>query len=71
MDPTKSIELDRVGSRDSATVARVRGTQAAAIAASIQNRPCQPVESTSTPPTRGPIAAPTADAAPHRVIALI
>src|SRR3954465_1934365 len=45
--------------------------QAAAIAASIQNRPCQPVVSTSTPPTSGPSAAPAADAAPHSVIAFI
>ena len=33
--------------------------------ASIQNRPCQPVTSTSTPPSSGPAAAPTAAAAPH------
>jgi hypothetical protein len=39
--------------------------QHAAIAASIQNRPSHPVESTSKPPTRGPAAAPTADAAPQ------
>ena len=47
------------------------GTHAAAIAASIQNSPCQPVDSTSTPPTRGPMAAPAAEAAPQRVIAFI
>ena len=45
--------------------------QAAAIAASIQNRPCQPVVSTSRPPTSGPAAAPAADAAPQIVIAFI
>ena len=39
------------------------------MAASIQNRPCQPVVSTSTPPTSGPRAPPPADAAPHSVIA--
>ena len=33
--------------------------------ASIQNSPCQPVRSTSRPPTSGPAAAPTAAAAPH------
>jgi len=42
---------------------------AAAIAASIQNSPCQPVEPTRTPPIRGPAAPPIADAAPQRVIA--
>ena len=42
-----------------------------AIAASIQNRPCQPVVSTSTPPTSGPSAPPAADAAPHNVTAFI
>ena len=59
------------GSRDSCTVAMVSGTQPAAIAASIQNRPCQPVVSTSTPPTSGPSAPPAADAAPQSVIAFI
>ena len=39
--------------------------------ASIQNRPCQPVVSTSTPPISGPSAPPAADAAPHSVIAFI
>ena len=34
--------------------------------ASIQNSPCHPVTSTSTPPSSGPAAAPTAAAAPHR-----
>ena len=33
--------------------------------ASIQNSPCHPVMSTSTPPSSGPAAAPTAAAAPH------
>ena len=33
--------------------------------ASIQNKPCHPVESTSRPPSRGPAAAPTAAAAPQ------
>ena len=67
--PAQSIERERFGSRDSATVATVSGTHAAAIAASIQNRPCQPVDSTSTPPTSGPSAAPAAEAAPQSVIA--
>ena len=49
----------------------VSGMHAAAIAASIQNSPCQPVESTRIPPTSGPSAAPAADAAPHNVIAFI
>ena len=69
--PVQSIERERLGSRDSATVASVSGTQAAAIPASIQNSPCQPVESTSIPPISGPAAAPKADAAPHSVIAFI
>ena len=43
----------------------------AAIAASIQKSPCQPVASTSTPPMSGPAAAPAADAAPQSVIAFI
>jgi hypothetical protein len=60
-----SMDRGRFGSRDSATVRSVSGTHAAPIAASIQNSPCQPVEPTSAPPTRGPTAAPTADAAPH------
>ena len=47
------------------------GMQAAAIAASIQKSPCQPVVSTSTPPSSGPSAPPAADAAPHSVIAFI
>jgi hypothetical protein len=34
--------------------------------ASIQNRPCHPVISTKTPPSKGPAAAPTAAAAPHK-----
>ena len=42
--PAKSIERERFGSRDSCTVTSVSGTQAAAIAASIQNSPCQPVQ---------------------------
>ena len=63
--PNQSIERGRVGSRDSSIARSVTGMQAAAIAASIQNRPCHPVESTSSPPTSGPAAAPTADAAPH------
>src|SRR4051794_10410481 len=67
--PAKSIERDRCGSRDSCTLAMVSGTQASAIAASIQNRPCQPVVSTSTPPTSGPAAPPPAEAAPQSVIA--
>src|SRR4051794_7414775 len=67
--PTKSIERDAFGSLDSATVASVSGTHAAAIPASIQNNPCQPVVSTSTPPSSGPSAAPAADAAPQIVIA--
>ena len=33
--------------------------------ASIQNKPCHPVMSTKTPPSKGPAAAPTAAAAPH------
>src|SRR3954469_12771470 len=69
--PAQSIERDRCGSRDSWTVRRASGTHAAAITASIQNRPCQPVDSTSRPPIRGPSAAPAADAAPHSVTALI
>ena len=69
--PAQSIERERWGSLDSWTVAIVSGMQAAAIAASIQNRPCQPVVSTSTPPISGPAAAPPADAAPQIVIAFI
>ena len=69
--PVQSIEPERVGSRDSWTVRSVTGMHAAAIAASIQNRPCQPVVSTSTPPTNGPSAPPPADAAPHNVTARI
>ena len=65
------MECERSGSRDSLTVNTVSGMHTAAIAASIQNSPCQPVESTSTPPTSGPSAAPAADAAPHSVIAFI
>ena len=68
--PNQSIERGRVGSRDSSIERNVTGMQTAAIAASIQNRPCQPVESTSIPPTSGPAAAPTADAAPHSETAL-
>src|SRR3954463_14006635 len=44
--PAQSIEPGAFSSRDSWTVASVSGTQAAAIAASIQNSPCQPVLST-------------------------
>ena len=69
--PAKSIERDASGSLDSATVANVSGMHAAATAASIQNRPCQPVVSTSTPPSSGPSAPPAADAAPQIVIAFI
>jgi hypothetical protein len=69
--PAQSIERDRFGSLDSFTMNRVTGMQAAAIAASIQNSPCQPVESTSRPPTSGPAAPPAAEAAPHSVIAFI
>ena len=43
----------------------VRTMQTTAITASTQNRPCQPVTSTRTPPRSGPAAAPTAAAAPH------
>ena len=39
--------------------------QTAPTTASTQKRPCQPVMPTSTPPTSGPAAAPTAAAAPH------
>lgn len=67
--PAKSIERVRAGSLDSFTEASVRGMQAAAIAASIQNRPCHPVVEASTPPTSGPTAAPIAEAAPHSVTA--
>ena len=63
--PYQSIERGRFGSRDSSIDFSVTGIRNAAIAASIQNNPCQPVESTSSPPTSGPAAAPTADAAPH------
>ena len=45
--------------------------QTAATGASIQKSPCQPVLLTSRPPTRGPAAAPAADAAPQVVIARI
>jgi hypothetical protein len=69
--PAMSIECERFGSRDSWTVKIVSGTHAAAMTASIQNRPCQPVAPTSTPPTTGPSAAPAAEAAPHSVIARI
>ena len=47
------------------------GTHAAATAASIQNRVCQPLRSTSRPPRSGPAAAPAAEAAPQIVIARI
>ena len=67
----KSIDLERSGSRDSCTVRIVSGMQTAATSASIQNRPCQPVLLTSRPPTRGPAAAPAAEAAPQVVIARI
>ena len=69
--PTKSIDFERFGSRDSATLNSVSGTHAAAIAASSQNRPCQPERSTRTPPISGPAAAPAAEAAPQIVIAFI
>src|SRR5262249_61305208 len=69
--PAQSIDRDRFGSLDSSTDLSVTGTHASAMPASIQNRPCQPVESTRMPPTSGPIAAPAADAAPHSVIARI
>src|SRR5689334_9668173 len=59
------MELDRVGSRDSDTVIAVTTMHTTAITASTQNNPCQPVSSTSTPPSRGPAAAPTAAAAPQ------
>src|SRR3954464_2308729 len=49
--PTQSIEEERFGSRDSLTVKIVRGMQTAAMPASIQNSPCQPVVSTRTPPS--------------------
>ena len=42
------------------------GCTAPAIPAVIQNRPCQPVESTSRPPTSGPAAPPAADSAPQQ-----
>ena len=63
--PSQSMERDRVGSRDSLTLRKVRGTQTAPMAAEIQNKPCQPVVSTRTPPTNGPMAAPIAAAAPQ------
>ncbi len=69
--PSRSISRGRSGSRDSFTVNQVSGTQSAAIAASIQNRPCQPVDPTRTPPISGPAAPPIAEAAPHSVIAFI
>src|SRR4051794_1100605 len=69
--PRKSIDLERFGSRDSATFATVSAMHPAAIAASIQNSPCQPLSSTRTPPTSGPAAAPAAEAAPQIVIARI
>src|SRR3954470_13080052 len=59
----QKIQPAPFSSRDSWTVASVRGTQAAAIAASIQNSPCQPVDSTSRPPMSGPAAAPAAEGA--------
>src|SRR5690242_4678263 len=65
------MDRDRFGSRDSCTLRIVMGMQMAATSASIQNRPCQPVLFTRTPPTTGPAAAPAADAAPHTVIAFI
>ena len=64
--PATSIDLGRSGSRDSVTVSAVSGIHAAATAASIQNRPCHPVTPTRKPPTSGPSAAPTAEAAPHK-----
>lgn len=63
--PARSTDRGRVGSSDSGTVRRVSGTHSRAITASIQNSPCHPVTSTSAPPTKGPAAAPAADAAPH------
>ena len=69
--PAKSIDFERFGSRDSSTLSRVSGMQTAAMAASIQKSPCQPLSSTSRPPTSGPAAAPPADAAPQTVMARI
>src|SRR6478752_4753657 len=62
--PAKSIDRDRFGSRESVTVAAVMTMQTTPTTASTQNRPCQPVMSTSTPPTSGPAAAPIAAPAP-------
>ena len=64
-DPAKSMDLERFSSLDSDTVFHVRNMHTVAIAAPTQNRPCQPVTSTRTPPSNGPAAAPTAAAAPH------
>ena len=47
--PSQSIDGERFGSFDSVIVFSVTGMQTAAMAASIQNKPCQPVESTSRP----------------------
>nr|BFE70795.1 hypothetical protein GCM10020092_040960 [Actinoplanes digitatis] len=63
--PATSIERDRFGSRDSATVAAVRAMHAPATPASTQNSACQLASSTRTPPSSGPAAAPTAAAAPQ------
>ena len=65
MVPAMSIERGRSGSRDSATVAAVITMHTTPTTASTQKSPCQPVTSTSTPPSSGPAAAPTAAAAPH------
>ena len=67
--PAKSIDRDRVGSLDSRTARSVTGTHSTAMTASIQNSPCQPSVDASRPPTSGPAAAPTADAAPQSVTA--
>ncbi len=69
--PARSIFRGRSGSRDSGTVPIVTAMHATAIAASIQNSPCQPVNSLSTPPSTGPAAAPAAAAAPQRATARI
>ena len=63
--PAMSIDRGRFSSRDSVTLAAVIAMHTPATPASTQNRPCQLVTSTRTPPSSGPRAAPTPAAAPQ------
>jgi hypothetical protein len=68
--PAQSMVRDRSGSIDSFTPLSVNGTQSPATINVIQNKVCQPEVPTNTPPTRGPMAAPIAEAAPQSDTAL-